>query len=62
METKLSFEEKVKAFQALKTHAEQCAFFHAHPELGRIFGAHHFPKPAPAAAPEVAAPITPDSK
>lgn len=40
----LTLEEKVTAFQALKTHAEKCAYFDANPELGRIFGAHHFAK------------------
>jgi hypothetical protein len=47
-----SLEEKVKEFLALKTHAEKWDYFHANPELGRIFGAHHYSKPKPAPAPE----------
>ena len=52
MSETLSINEKVKAFQALKTHAEKCDYFAANPELGRLFGAHHFRKSevAPATA------------
>ena len=44
-EDQLSLEDEVKAFLGLATHEEKCVYFNAHPELERIFAAHHFPKP-----------------
>lgn len=37
-------EQTVEDFLACETHAEKCAFFHAHPELKTVFREIHFPK------------------
>ena len=60
MATELTLEQQVKAFQSLPTHAELCAYFHAHPELARIFGGHHFPRPD--TAPAITKTTTPETK
>jgi hypothetical protein len=48
MDKGLTLEQKVDAFLALETHEKKCEYFHANPELAKIFGGHHFPKPKPA--------------
>jgi hypothetical protein len=38
-------DKSVAEFQALATHDEQCAYYHAHPEIQHIIRGLHFPKP-----------------
>ena len=44
-ENESQIQQEVEKFSALKSHAEKCGYFHAHPALAKIFRAVHFPKP-----------------
>lgn len=48
-------EAQVEEFLALKTHEEQCVYYHAHPDLHTIFRSVLFPKPESKVAAKVAA-------